>query len=85
MTIDASLAELNQVLLKAHEEGDQEKLASLYQMLAQRLEAQGDSNAACFFMTHAYVFGLAAGSPDAASTWEFLRDHGRESGSFIPP
>jgi len=85
MTIDASLNELNQVLLEAHEKGDQAKLARLYQTLAYRLEAQGDSDAACFFMTHAYVFGLAVGSPDAALTWEFLRDHGRESGTFRPP
>ena len=85
MTDDASVAELNRVLLQAHEEGDQEKLARLYQTLAYRLEAQGDSDAACFFMTQAYVFGLAVGSPDAASTWEFLRDHGRESGIFMPP
>jgi hypothetical protein len=85
MTGDVSLAELGRVLLDAHEEGDQEKLARLYQTLAYRVEAQGDSDAACFFMTHAYVFGLVVGSPDAASAWEFLRVHGRERGAFRPP
>jgi hypothetical protein len=85
MTGDASLGELNRALLDAHEEGDQEKLARLYRALAYRLEAEGDLDAACFFMTQAYVFGLATGSPDAGSAWEFLRDRGRESGAFRRP
>ena len=53
MTSDASLTDLNQALLNAHEAGDQEALALLYKTLAHRLEAEGDSDAACFFMTQA--------------------------------
>lgn len=82
---EASLETLEERVLAADKIGDQEQLAGLYKDLAQRLDAQGDVDAACFFMTQAYVLALAVGSPEAARTWRFLRDHGRESGEFRPP
>ncbi|WP_323776547.1 hypothetical protein [Leisingera sp.] len=58
-------AELDQALLKAHQDKDSAALVHFYTLAGDRAEAAGDINAACFYLTHAFVFALEAGLPDA--------------------
>ncbi|CUK10368.1 hypothetical protein RUE5091_03305 [Ruegeria denitrificans] len=57
--------ELDQLLLKAHEQGDQPALIRFYTMAADEREAAQDIDAACFYLTHAFVFALESGAPEA--------------------
>ena len=61
-------------LLAAHAAGDSGALAGLY---ARAAEAAPDLDAACFFLTHAFVFALEAGLPEADTYEARLRAHGR--------
>ena len=45
---------------------------------AGRLERAGDTDAACFFLTQAYVFALEGGLPAARHLHRRLAAHGRE-------
>lgn len=67
---------LEQAILAAHEAGDRRALAALYASAAERLD---DLDAACFFLTQAYVFALEAGAPEAAPLHARLKAHGREA------
>ena len=71
--------DLNACLLAAHAAGDGPVLARLYRRAADRAEARGDGDAAAFFLTHAYVFALEAGSPGAAADRARLVAAGREA------
>ena len=71
-------ADLNARLLSAHGAGDKETLVTLYRDAADRAEARGDIDRACFFLTHAYVFALEAGHGDAAALRARLKARGRE-------
>ncbi|MEQ9694217.1 hypothetical protein [Shimia sp. SDUM112013] len=62
-------------MIAAHEAGDQAALVALYTEAA---EAAGDVDAHCFFLTHAYVFALEAGAPEAAELHARLKKLGRE-------
>ena len=77
---DGSLdrAALDAALIAAHEAGDQARLVSLDREAAGRAEAAGDTDGACFFLTHAYVFALASGAPEAGELHGRLLAHGRE-------
>jgi hypothetical protein len=50
----------------------------LYAEAGDRAEAAGEIDAACFFLTHAYVFALASGAPEADALHARLLTHGRE-------
>ena len=63
-------------MIRAHAAGDQAALIALY---AQAADTANDLNAACFFLTHAYVFALEAGAAEAASLHARLVAHGREA------
>ena len=65
-------------LLEAHERDDLPALIALYAEAANRREAVGDINAACFYLTHAFVFALQAGDPSAHELRQRLWAHGRE-------
>ncbi|SMX44765.1 hypothetical protein [Maliponia aquimaris] len=67
---------LDTLLLAAHAADDRAALVGLY---AQAAEAAGDLNAACFYLTHAYVFALEIGDPRAASLHARLKAEGREA------
>jgi len=71
-------AELDAALIAAHGAGDQPRLAALYARAGDAAEAAGEIDAACFYLTHAYVFALAAGAPEAAALHARLLAYGRE-------
>ncbi len=72
------MSKLHDALLEAHEAGDGPRLIELYQQAGDEAEARGDVGAACFFLTHAYVFALEEGSSHAAPLHRRLKAHGRE-------
>lgn len=51
---------------------------ALYRTAADRAEARGDIEAACFYLTHAFVHALQAGAPEAVELNRRLVVHGRE-------
>ena len=66
-------------LLDAHRRDDRVALVRLYTKAADRCETGGDIDAACFFLTHAYIFGLEMAHPDTAALHARLVAFGRES------
>lgn len=69
--------DLDNRLLQAHAEDDKQALIDLYTLAADQSEAAGDIDAACFYLTHAFVFALEAGAPEAAVLNRRLVDRGR--------
>lgn len=65
---------LHDRLLAAHAEGDGPALIRLY---AEAADAEPDLDAACFFLTHAYVHALEQGDGQAARLHARLAAHGR--------
>ncbi|WP_291730600.1 hypothetical protein [Leisingera sp. F5] len=70
-------AELDRALLKAHEDKDNAALVQLYTLAGDRAEAAGNIDAACFYLTHAFVFALEAGQPEAKELNRRLAERGR--------
>ena len=70
------MTDLDTRLIAAHEAGDRRALIGLYAEAADRMN---DLDAACFFLTHAYVFALEAGAPQASDLHAQLVKHGREA------
>lgn len=68
---------LDKALLAAHADRDLAALITLYTLAGDKAEAATDTNAACFYLTHAFVFALEAGAPEAASLNSRLADQGR--------
>lgn len=71
------MTDLNAQLLAAHEAGDAPALIRLYQIAADQAP---DLDAACFYLTHAYVFALEHGHADAETIRRRLTAAGREPG-----
>ncbi|MEM6421629.1 MAG: hypothetical protein AAF698_03495 [Pseudomonadota bacterium] len=71
----ADHAALEAALLDAHRAGDAGRLATLYAAAAAVAETP---EAAAFFRTHAYVYGLDAGDPVADAMHAALLAEGRE-------
>ncbi len=69
------MSALDDALLRAHADADNAALIRLY---TQAADQAGDVDAACFYLTHAYVFALESGAPEAAALNARLADHGRE-------
>jgi len=67
---------LEAAILKAHDADDRRALARLYARAADRFN---DLDKACFFLTHAYVFALETGAPEAGTLHARLKAHGREA------
>lgn len=67
MTLDAAL-------LAAHVRHDIPALVSLY---TQAAETTKDKDAACFFLTQAYIHALEAGDPAAPALYLRLKARGR--------
>ncbi|WP_299674815.1 hypothetical protein [uncultured Roseobacter sp.] len=61
------MSDLDARLLAAHAADDRSALIALY---AQAADEAAEEDARAFYLTHAYVFALEAGSPQA----EILRD-----------
>ena len=66
---------LDQRLLAAHDANDQKALVGLYTLAA---DAADDLDAACFYLTHAYIFALEQNHPDAVTLRARLKVYGRE-------
>ncbi|MDJ0826769.1 MAG: hypothetical protein QNJ16_14820 [Rhodobacter sp.] len=63
-------------MLEAHARDDHRALVSLY---TQAAEVTGDHDAACFFLTQAYVFALDTGHSAASGLRRRLVVAGRET------
>lgn len=71
-------AALDAALIEANARDDRATLVALYSEAADRHEAVRDVDAACFFLTQAYVFALEAGVAEADLLHDKLVAHGRE-------
>jgi len=69
---------LDTALIAAHEARAASDLVGLYTAAADRAEAEDRVDAACFYLTHAYVFALEAGHPAADALHARLKLRGRE-------
>ena len=68
------MSDLNTRLLAAHAADDKVVLVALY---TQAADEAGDIDAACFYLTHAYIYALELGLADAAPLHARLHRHGR--------
>ncbi len=68
---------LSTQLLAAHATGDNAALVRLYTAAADQVEQQ-DIDAACFYLTHAYVFALETNDATCPTLRARLIAHGRE-------
>ena len=68
------MTDLDGRLLAAHARSDHRALVGLY---AEAAETANDIDRACFFLTHAYVFALEQGHPDAPALRARLVAEGR--------
>lgn len=73
------MSALDSSLIAAHEAEDSVQLVALYSQAADEAERAGNIDAACFFLTHAYVFALEDGSARAAHLHARLVSFGREA------
>ncbi|WP_420584940.1 hypothetical protein [Ruegeria sp.] len=69
--------ELDRLLLEAHDRNDHAALIRYYTIAADEQEGAGDIDAACFYLTHAFVFALEAGAPEANALNARLAAHDR--------
>lgn len=70
-------AALDRALLNAHDRQDTAALVRLYTFAGDQAEEAQDIDAACFYLTHAFVFALEAGAPEAQPLNKRLADRGR--------
>ncbi|MBS4011557.1 MAG: hypothetical protein KGZ72_12495 [Roseovarius sp.] len=70
------MTDLDSAMIRAHATGDRAALITLYTQAADRANTL---DAACFFLTHAYIFALEAGALEAARLHARLVAHGREA------
>lgn len=68
------MADLHARLLAAHAADDRRALVTLYEQAA---DAAADIDAACFYLTHAYIFALELGHPNTKTLHARLAHHGR--------
>ncbi|PXW70136.1 hypothetical protein C7964_10219 [Loktanella sp. PT4BL] len=61
-------------LLDAHARDDRAALVGLYTEAA---DAAPDLDAACFYLTHAYIYALEKGDPAAEQLYRRLKAQGR--------
>lgn len=72
------LAEVERLMLEAHERHDHDALVPLYRLAAEFRFAENNVEAACFYLTHAYVYALETGADIVGEIRELLVIHGRE-------
>ena len=68
------MTDLNARLLAAHAADDRRALVRLYEEAA---DQANDIDAACFYLTHAYIFALELGHPATPLLHLRLAQHGR--------
>jgi len=69
--------ELDRALIAAHEGSDLTELVRLYTAAGDLAEQESRIDAACFYLTHAFVFALESGAPQADRLNQRLADRGR--------
>lgn len=69
---------LDAQLIAAHRAGDLARLVDLYDRAAGLFDAAGNVDAACFFLTQAYVFSLQCDDPRSSEIHARLMERGRE-------
>ena len=69
------MSDLNARMIAAHAQDDTPGLIRLYTQAADEADSL---DAACFFLTHAYVFALESGPPEASALRARLIAHDRE-------
>lgn len=69
--------DLDRALLAAHAVRDTGGLVRLYTVAADMTKRSGDVNAESFYLTHAFVFALEAGMPEARALNRRLAELGR--------
>jgi hypothetical protein len=69
------MRDLDARLLRAHEDADTDALVALY---TEAGRVADNETARGFYLTHAYVFALEAGMPEARDLKQRLIDMGRE-------
>ena len=74
-----ALDSLDARMLAAHANHDLAGLVDLYTQAANMSEAQGHIDAACFYLTQAYIFALDFGATEAQTLHARLKTHGREA------
>ena len=67
--------DLDTAMIAAHEAADAAALVRLY---TQAADHANSVDAACFYLTHAYVFALESGAVEAVDLHARLVAHGRE-------
>lgn len=75
----AARDKLDELLRSAHARDDGMALVALYTQAADERERAGDIDAACFYLTHAFVFGLECGSEAVRDLQARLWKYGREA------
>ncbi len=68
---------LHQRMLQAHAAQDLNSLIALYSTAGKRMETRGDIDAACFYLTHAYVYALELDAPELTELQTRLAAYGR--------
>ncbi len=68
------MTSLQDRLLAAHDHDDRRGLIALY---AEAADAAADIDAACFYLTHAYIYALEMGVPAQDQLYLRLKAHGR--------
>ena len=74
----AERADLEAALLQAHAAEDTALLVALYTRAADLSEQSRDTEAMCFYLTHAYVFALESGHAAAGDLNRRLAALGRD-------
>jgi len=70
--------QLDRALIAAHKAGDGARMSRLYGAAGDTADTAGRVDEACFFWTHAYIFALEAGLPEAETYRTSLKRYGRE-------
>ncbi len=76
--MSARAIQLEADILQAHEQADQSALTGLYEKAAKLKADSGETDAAAFLYTQAYVFALESGHDRAQAIGRILADMGRE-------
>ncbi|MEX3007412.1 hypothetical protein [Hoeflea sp. TYP-13] len=70
--------DLDAALIAAHREENGRRIAELYLEAGELAEQAGDTEQACFYLVHAYVFALQEGMELASDLHARLKALGRE-------
>ncbi len=70
------MSDLDTQMIAAHAASDPAALIRLY---TQAADEANSLDAACFYLTHAYIFALESGAPEAQTLHARLKAHGREA------